>query len=131
MTALHWSVEENNSKLVKLLLENGAVTTIKSRFDETAYDIAKNAGLEDIMQMLSSINNSPNSLPSSSIPTTSNSQHIAPMNKTSKKSMSQQTNSSNNMAMIQIPMTEHQNLIQRLKTLENRVATLENHYSQQ
>lgn len=67
MSPLHWAVERNLPHIVKLLLENGARTNIRSKFDETAYEIAEKCSYDDILKMfLRHINSNPISQSSSS-----------------------------------------------------------------
>ncbi len=51
-TALMLAVSINNPELVKLLLENGAKTDIKNKFNETAMDIARKDKSGEIIKLL-------------------------------------------------------------------------------
>lgn len=52
ITALMWAVSRNNKRLVELLLKLGADRKIKNNHNETAAEIARTAGFEDIAELL-------------------------------------------------------------------------------
>lgn len=73
MCVLNWSIEKGLRNMVKLLLKNGANPNIKSKFGETGFDIARDYGFHDILEMLlphtNTTPNSPKSLSLEKIPT--------------------------------------------------------------
>jgi len=51
-TILHYAVKGNNSKIVKLLLQNGYTTNKANKKGQTAYDLSLSLGLNSITQLL-------------------------------------------------------------------------------
>lgn len=50
-TALHWCVLHNQQNFVKYLLESGADQTIENIFGETAHDLARSYGKNEVVQI--------------------------------------------------------------------------------
>ncbi|MFA6292534.1 MAG: ankyrin repeat domain-containing protein [Victivallales bacterium] len=67
-TALMVAVSYKNAELVRLLLENGAMTDIKNKFNKTALDIAISDKSDEIIKLLSVKREKPDAVPIQSSP---------------------------------------------------------------